>query len=67
MDLQKQLQDIEKELLEARTYYNAVIKHLNTMIEVFPSNIIASMSHFTKFPTFPLRKRRNRTCMSPSE
>jgi LemA protein len=50
MDLQKQLQDIEKELLEARTYYNAVIKHLNTMIEVFPSNIIASMSHFTKFP-----------------
>ncbi|MCH3907238.1 MAG: LemA family protein [Sphaerochaeta sp.] len=50
MDLQKQLQKIEGDLLEARKYYNAVIKHLNTMIEVFPSNIIASMAHFTKFP-----------------
>jgi LemA protein len=50
LDLQKQLQRIEEQLLSARKYYNAVIKQFNTITEVFPSNIVASMAHFTKKP-----------------
>jgi len=50
LDLQKQLSKIESELLEARKYYNAVIKQLNTTVEMFPSNIIANLAHFRKLP-----------------
>ncbi|MFA6845957.1 MAG: LemA family protein [Sphaerochaetaceae bacterium] len=48
LDLQKQLQKIEEELLSARKYYNAVIKILNNIIEVFPSSIVASLAHYQK-------------------
>jgi LemA protein len=48
LDLQKQLQRIEEQLLSARKYYNAVIKQYNTITEVFPSSIVASVSHFSK-------------------
>lgn len=50
LDLQKQLQKIEEQLLSARKYYNAIVKNLNTIIEVFPSSIVASMFHFSKKP-----------------
>ncbi|MBZ4673522.1 MAG: LemA family protein [Spirochaeta sp.] len=50
LDLQAQLQKIEEQLLSARKYYNAIIKQLNTICEVFPSSIIASMAHFSKKP-----------------
>ncbi|HPE94202.1 MAG TPA: LemA family protein, partial [Sphaerochaeta sp.] len=50
LDLQAQLQKIEEQLLGARKYYNAIIKGLNTMIEVFPSSLVASIFHFTKKP-----------------
>ncbi len=50
LDLQAQLQKIEEQLLGARKYYNAIIKQLNTICEVFPSSIIASMAHFSKKP-----------------
>ncbi len=50
LDLQGQLQKIEEQLLNARKYYNAIIKQLNTICEVFPSSIIASMAHFAKKP-----------------
>lgn len=50
LDLQKQLQKIEEQLLSARKYYNAVIKQYNTITEVFPSSIVASISKFPKKP-----------------
>ncbi|AEC01440.1 LemA family protein [Parasphaerochaeta coccoides] len=50
LDLQTQLQKIEAELLNARKYYNAIIKQFNTVIEIFPSSVIAGMGHFTKKP-----------------
>lgn len=48
LDLQKQLQKIEEQLLSARKYYNAIIKQFNTVTEVFPSSLVASMAHFSK-------------------
>ncbi|MGI6433464.1 MAG: LemA family protein [Sphaerochaetaceae bacterium] len=50
LDLQKQLQMIEEELLRARKYYNAIIKELNTLIQVIPSSIVASLAHFKALP-----------------
>lgn len=50
LDLQAQLQKIEEQLLGARKYYNAIIKHLNTICEVFPSSLVAAMVHFSKKP-----------------
>lgn len=50
LDLQEQLTKIEGQLLSARKYYNAIIKQLNTICEVFPSSIVASIAHFTKKP-----------------
>lgn len=47
LDLQKQLAEIEKALLNARKYYNAIVRDFNTRIAVFPSSIIASFGHFT--------------------
>ena len=50
LSLQNQLNDIESELLHARKYYNAVIGDINTIVQSFPSSIVASMTHFTKLP-----------------
>lgn len=50
IDLQNQLSKIEVELLNARKYYNAVIKQFNTVVEVFPSSIFARLGHFEKQP-----------------
>ena len=50
LDLQKQLQRIEEELLSARKYYNAIIKDLNTTVETIPSSIVSGITHFKKLP-----------------
>jgi len=41
--LQNQLTKLEGEILQARKYYNAVVKTFNNAIMTFPSNIIAGM------------------------
>jgi LemA protein len=44
--LQGTLNQIEDTIQNARRYYNAVVRDLNTKIVVFPSNIIAGMFGF---------------------
>lgn len=44
--LQNTLNNLEDIIQNARRYYNAVVRDLNTKIQVFPSNIIASMFNF---------------------
>jgi LemA protein len=44
--LQQTLNQIEDSVQNARRYYNAVVRDLNTKIAVFPSNIIAGMFNF---------------------
>jgi LemA protein len=41
--LQQTLNQIEDSVQNARRYYNAVVRDLNTKIAVFPSNVIAGM------------------------
>src|ERR1700730_2008490 len=44
--LQQSLNQIEDSVQNARRYYNAVVRDLNTKIVQFPSNIIAGMFNF---------------------
>jgi LemA protein len=44
--LQATLNQIEDSIQNARRYYNAVVRDLNTKIAQFPSNIIAGMFNF---------------------
>ena len=43
MNLNNQLQRTEEDIANARKYYNAVVKNYNNKIQMFPSNIVASM------------------------
>jgi LemA protein len=44
--LQNSLNNLEDIIQNARRYYNAVVRDLNTKIQVFPTNIIAGMFNF---------------------
>ena len=44
--LQASLNQLEDTIQNARRYYNAVVRDLNTKIQEFPSNIIAGMFNF---------------------
>jgi LemA protein len=45
--LQATLSQIEDAIQNARRYYNAVVRDLNTRIQQFPSNLVAGMFGFT--------------------
>ena len=45
--LQGSLSQTEDAIQNARRYYNAVVRDLNTKIQVFPTNILAGMFNFT--------------------
>lgn len=43
-ELQRSLSDVEDALQNARRYYNATVRELNTRVAQFPSNIVAGMA-----------------------
>ena len=47
-NLQNELTATEEKISYARTFYNDCVLNLNNKIEMFPSNIVASLFHFTK-------------------
>ena len=60
MDLQSQLQRIEDEIANSRKYYNAVVKIFNNKCQMFPSNIIANVFHYTRKPMFEVENEEER-------
>jgi LemA protein len=50
--LQEQLAEIEDQLQMARRYYNGTVRNLNTMIEQFPSSLIAGGTGFRQAEFF---------------
>jgi LemA protein len=60
LDLQSQLKLLEEDIANARKYYNAVVKEFNTMIEVFPNNILAGMFNFKRKPMFEVSEEGQR-------
>ena len=54
VNLQNQLQVVENDILQARKYYNAVIKTFNTKRELFPQSLIAGMMKLEKKEYFEI-------------
>ena len=52
LDLQASLNNTEDKISYSRQFYNDTVTSYNTKIEQFPSNIIASMFHFTSETLF---------------
>jgi LemA protein len=54
LSLQGELSTIEEAIQNARRYYNAVVRDLNTKCETFPSVLVANMFGFVKKEYFEL-------------
>jgi LemA protein len=52
LNLQDQLGGLEYDILQARKYYNGVVKVMNNRIEMFPMNIFAAIMGFRRYPYF---------------
>jgi LemA protein len=53
-ELQRALVEIENNVQYARRYYNAVVRDLNTLVQSFPSNLVASAMGFAERSYFQL-------------
>jgi LemA protein len=53
-DLQDKLSGIEDEIQLSRRYYNGAVRNLNTMIESFPTNLVARQFSFEKAEFFEI-------------
>lgn len=60
LDVQQQLSQLEDKIQMARRYYNGTVRSLNTLIESFPSNIVAGRFRFTKRDFFELEDANDR-------
>ncbi len=54
LELQRELADAENKIQASRRFYNGNVRDYNTMIESFPSNMVAGMFRFTKKELFDL-------------
>ena len=54
LDLQNNLDEIEEDIQQARNRYNSVVGRLNTLVESFPSSLIAQKFGFVKQNYFTL-------------
>jgi len=61
MHLQRTLNELEEQISAARRAYNASVTDYNNAVEMFPSNIIASMANFRRkhFFEIPDTERQN--------
>jgi len=56
LELQKELANTEDRIQAARRFFNGNVRDLNTRIEIFPSNIIASLFNFKRTAYFEIEK-----------
>ena len=54
IELQQSLNTVEDDLQNARRYYNATVRNLNTAVDSFPSNLIAGKFGFEKKDFFDI-------------
>lgn len=54
LQFQGELADIENKISAARRFFNSATKEYNTVIQMFPSNIIAGIFHFTTQPMYEI-------------
>ena len=56
LKLQGQLVETEDRIQAARRFYNGNVRDLNTLVQSFPSNLIAGMFHFTNEEFFDIEE-----------
>jgi len=56
LELQRELRDTEDKVQASRRFYNGNVRDLNTKIQMFPSNIIASMFGFKVMEFFEIEE-----------
>lgn len=54
LELQRELADTENKIQAARRFYNGIVRDYNTLLEAFPSNMIASTFGFARKDLFDL-------------
>ncbi len=52
LQLQDEISDTENKIQASRRFYNGNVRDFNTKIQVFPTNLFASMMHFVKYEFF---------------
>jgi len=60
LSLQAELSDIESKIAYQRQFYNDAVYGFNTLIQVFPSNILAGMFNFTAREYFKTENEEER-------
>lgn len=60
IDLQNQLKQIEEDIANARKYYNGTVRNFNNRVQMFPSNLIAGMFHYTTKPFYEVNNADER-------
>lgn len=61
LQLQQELRDTEDKVAYSRQFYNSNVLEFNTKIQMFPSNIVASMFSFTRFEFFEAEEKDKET------
>ena len=56
LDLQNELANTEDRIQAARRFFNANVRDLNTRVEIFPMNMVASLFKFKKEDYFEVEK-----------
>lgn len=56
LELQRELSDTENKIQAARRFYNGNVRDFNTVLQVFPSNVIAGMFKFSSMEFFELEQ-----------
>lgn len=60
LELQRELSDTEDKIQASRRFYNTVVLDLNTRIETFPTNILASIFKFQQEEFFQLENEEEK-------
>jgi len=56
LELQRELTDTEDKIQAARRFYNGNVRDMNTLMESFPSNLVANIFKFQKQEFFELEE-----------
>lgn len=60
IELHENLDEIEEQIQMARRYYNGSVRNLNTLIESFPSNLVAGQFKFIQAEFFEIEDATDR-------
>ena len=60
LDLQNQLKSLENDIEKSRRYYNGTVTNLNTMVNMIPTNIVASIANIKEELFFEIEQEERK-------